>query len=86
MLAGGHAQPPRSGHKGRYQLITNAGVTEFQGVLYDKDVDVSDRIARDLAMSGTVGEPRFDMPFVNRGPLLVPAGIGQDTFTRPTAN
>ena len=82
LLAGGHAQPPRSGHKGRYQLITKAGVTEFQGVLYDKDPDESDRIARELATAGVIGEVRSDMPFVNRGGLLVPAGIGHGAFAR----
>jgi len=82
MLAGGHAQPPRSGHKGRYQLITAPGVTEFQGVLYHKDPVESDRIARELAMAGTIGQVPHDMPFVYRGPLLVPAGMGQDARAR----
>jgi len=77
LIGRGHTQPPKSGHKGRYQWITDAGVTDFQGVLYHKDVDESDRIARELAMSGTVASPPADMPFVYRGPLLVPAGMGQ---------
>jgi len=76
LLGRGHAQPPKSGHKGRYQLVRDAGVTEFQGVLYDADQDESDRIARELAMSGAIGVPPWDMPFVHRGPLLVPAGLG----------
>ena len=76
LIGEGYAQPPRSGHPGRYQLITSSGVSEFQGVLYDKDPAEADRIARELAMSGTVGVPRFDMPFVNRGNLLVPAALG----------
>jgi hypothetical protein len=82
MLAGGHAQPPKSGHKGRYQMILNSGVTEFQGVLYDKDPDESDRLARELALSGTVGQVPAGMPFVWRGDLLVPAGIQQGAPAR----
>jgi hypothetical protein len=76
LIADGYAQPPKSGHKGRYQLIRSDGVSEFQGVLYDQDPDRADAIARKLAMSGTVAVPRFDMPLVARGGLLVPAGIG----------
>lgn len=82
LLGGGHAQPPKSGHPGRYQLIRSSGVTEYQGVLYDRDPELSDAMARELAMAGTVGEPRWDMPFVNRGGLLVPAGAGQGPFAR----
>ena len=82
MLAAGHAQPPRSGHKGRYQMIQRRGVTDYQGVLYSKDPDESDAMARELAMAGTVAVPRWDMPFVNRGGLLVPAGMGQDDHAR----
>jgi hypothetical protein len=76
LVGRGHTQPPKSGHKGRYQLIRDAGVTEFQGVLYHEDPEESDRIARALAMSGTVGVPPADMPFVWRV-TQVPAGIGQ---------
>jgi hypothetical protein len=82
LLAGGHTQPPKSGHPGRYQLIRSQGVTEYQGALYDRDKERSDAMARELAMAGTVAEPRFDMPFVNRGGLLVPAGMGHDAFAR----
>ena len=85
LLGGGHAQPPKSGHKGRYQLITAAGVTEFQGVLYDEDPDESDRLARELALSGEIGQVPHDMPFVYRSGLLVPAGVGQDAAARQEA-
>jgi len=82
LLAGGHAQPPKSGHPGRYQLIRRQGVTEYQGVLYDKNKLRSNAIARELAMSGTIGQVPHDMPFVYRGPLLVPAGIGHGDLAR----
>lgn len=82
LIGDGHPQPPKSGHPGRFQLIRPEGVTEYQGVLYDKDPAKSDAIAKELAMSGTVAEPRFDMPLVNRGGLLVPAGIGQREHAR----
>jgi len=82
LLAGGHTQPPRSGHPGRYQEIRSQGVTEYQGVLYHRDKELSDAMARELAMAGTVAEPRFDMPFVHRGGLLVPAGMGQMGLAR----
>jgi len=82
LVGRGHAQPPKSGHKGRYQWVTDAGVTEFQGALYDADPDRSDDIASSLAMSGEVGQVPHDMPFVWRGGLLVPAGVGQVGLAR----
>jgi hypothetical protein len=82
LLAGGHTQPPRSGHPGRYQLIRSQGVTEYQGVLYSRDKDESDAMARELAMAGTVGEPRSDMPFVWGFRPAVPAAIGQTDLAR----
>jgi hypothetical protein len=70
MLGGGHAQPPASGHKGRYQLVTRKEVREFQGTL------MTEAEARDLATSGIVAVPRHDMPFAAPA-ALVPAGVGQ---------
>jgi hypothetical protein len=82
LLADGHAQPPKSGHPGRYQLVTRKEVTEFQGVMYDRDKLRAAQMARELAMAGAVAEARWDMPFVYRGPLLVPAGVGQEASAR----
>ena len=70
MLAGGHAQPPSSGHKGRFQLIPRKEVTEFQGALWTAEE------ARAFAMSGIIADPRDDMPLVTRR-ALVPAGVRQ---------
>jgi hypothetical protein len=67
MLADGHAQPPATDHKGRYQLYTRKTVRELQGVLWDEQE------ARDFALSGTVAVPRDDMPFTG-----VPAVVGHE--------
>lgn len=59
MLGFDHVQPPASGHKGRYQVVTAKSVREVQGALW------SAREARDFAVSGVVATPRHDMPYVN---------------------
>jgi hypothetical protein len=82
LIGDGHPQPPKSGHPGRFQLIRPEGVTEYQGVLYDKNPVKSDAIARKLALSGTVARWPRGMPLARRGPLLVPAGIGQGAHAR----
>lgn len=64
MLADGHTQPPRSGHKGRYQLVTHE-VREYQGALWEAGE------AREFATSGTVAVPRFDMPFTSGGLVVI---------------
>jgi len=76
LIAPDHAQPPKSGHKGRYQVVTRKEVREMQGVLWTPEE------ARAFATSGIVAEPRFDMPFVHRAGLLVPAGTGQEAHAR----
>jgi hypothetical protein len=71
MLCDGHAQPPASDHKGRYQVVTRKQVREMQGALWDEED------ARAFATAGTVAIPRHDMPFVNRRavvPVSVTAG------------
>lgn len=73
MLAAGHAQPPSSGHKGRYQLISRKEVSEFQGAWW------TPAEAREFATAGTIAIPPPDMPFISRRDL-VPGAVGQDAF------
>jgi hypothetical protein len=74
MLADGHTQPPKSGHKGRYQVVTRHEVREVQGALWTPEQ------ARAFAVSGTVGVPRFDMPLVDRRGAAL-AVVGQTSST-----
>ena len=75
LVAAGHAQPPKSGHKGRYQVVTRSEVREMQGVLWTPED------ARAFAMSGVIAVPRHDMPFVGRD-ALIPAGLTQGETAR----
>jgi hypothetical protein len=59
MLGFDHVQPPASGHRGRYQVVTAKAVREVQGALW------SAQEAREFAVSGEIAIPRHDMPFVN---------------------
>jgi hypothetical protein len=65
MLVGDrHVMPPASGHLGRLQIVTRKAVRETQGAY------LTGREARDFALSGTVAEPRHDMPCMG-----LPAGV-----------
>jgi hypothetical protein len=70
MLAAGHAQPPASGHVGRYQMISRKEVREFQGAWW------TPAEAREFATAGTIAVPPPDMPFIS-GRDLVAAGVRQ---------
>jgi hypothetical protein len=71
MLCDGHAQPPASDHKGRYQVVTRKQVREMQGALWDEED------ARAFATAGTVAIPRHDMPFIT---ARVPVAVGQSAI------
>lgn len=71
MLCDGHAQPPASDHKGRYQVVSRKTVQEMQGALWVEED------ARAFATAGRVALPRHDMPFVTPGGF-VPAVPGAE--------